>query len=314
MLSITKKKIIRIAMFIVTIIILIITYKIIIGSNSIQWYVDNSGSTEIVDNNTVPLTCSKPCGGGIRTRSVTCDAGIDKCDNNNIPINEETCNEEVCGMLNYTFEEECSKMCNTGTQIATSNCIGGGGFCSPPQTIEKDCNTHACRECTNGTVNEINNTCICNTDYIGESCEFSKLQDGDRWELIAEHFYTRRDGPVTGVYTGPLTLNVSSRPPNEGGGIIAVSTEEKSDGIPWCTMIINNTYNNTCSILFQVYTTVYKTFLKENVPCVYSGSTVYLPNNLAIGEFIVQGQNTAGNQWYDWYWTFKRGDTLNNYL
>ena len=207
MLSITKKKIIRIAMFIVTIIILIITYKIIIGSNSIQWYVDNSGSTEIVDNNTVPLTCSKPCGGGIRTRSVTCDAGIDKCDNNNIPINEETCNEEVCGMLNYSEFGNCvytQGVCGEGVKSRTVECIAG--VChenNDDLDLIRSCDTITCGEweekpwsvCPNCKVNEDDDpqqtrdtaTCsidgLCPVPYTGKLSQSCNLDVCAPWSV-----------------------------------------------------------------------------------------------------------------------------------
>jgi hypothetical protein len=105
--------------------------------------------------------CTKPCGGGTRTRTVTCESGTDRdCVLADRPANRQACNEQAC---TYTFRLDPvrteEKPCRTnlpGTQSGTCarkalyDCVRQGAtekvmnsFCEgltrPPDTIACEC-------------------------------------------------------------------------------------------------------------------------------------------------------------------------------
>lgn len=82
--------------------------------------------------------CSKPCGGGKQSRTITCldTAGksvhIDFCDESELHSvpSTQNCNEEECAVYSWVpgeWELKCSATCGQGTHIRTVSCVSSLG-------------------------------------------------------------------------------------------------------------------------------------------------------------------------------------------
>ncbi|CAK8695094.1 uncharacterized protein LOC143446070 [Clavelina lepadiformis] len=93
--------------------------------------------------------CSKTCGGGTRTNSRDCINGSpgDKGCEGSVSMTED-CNEQPCPVWGeYEAWSECTKECDTGTQIATRECMNGDvgqDGCQGQREKSQNCNTHLC--------------------------------------------------------------------------------------------------------------------------------------------------------------------------
>lgn len=115
-------------------------------------------------------TCTKTCGGGSRTRSVTCRNAqniiVDGsyCSGTQ-PPEEEACNTQSCS-YSYTWStgawSSCSKTCGGGTQTRSLGCKRDDGVfvqhtlcANPAPATERACNTQTCPvTCNKKTINE----------------------------------------------------------------------------------------------------------------------------------------------------------------
>ncbi|MCO5114315.1 MAG: hypothetical protein M9899_09070 [Bdellovibrionaceae bacterium] len=104
--------------------------------------------------------CSEVCGGGQRSRSVTCKHkdGATEADNkcpSPKPATSETCNSDPCTSGYYWKVSEwstCSKTCGTGIRTRTVSCVNGAGQAAPNDSLcegtrpaeQGTCNSHAC--------------------------------------------------------------------------------------------------------------------------------------------------------------------------
>lgn len=106
--------------------------------------------------------CSKECGTGIRTRTVTCsdergnNAPSDTLCEGTRPAEQQTCNSHACGASHSWYSGDwgnCSKSCGGGIQTRTVACMRDNGTfvdesnCSSAGTRPEDtksCNTQAC--------------------------------------------------------------------------------------------------------------------------------------------------------------------------
>lgn len=106
-------------------------------------------------------TCSKSCGGGIQTQTVSCqrsdgtDVGDSYCSGTK-PNSSRTCNAQSCtGGSSYSWVPSswsaCSKTCGGGTQIRSVNCqrddgvYVGDSYCSGTKPgTSQTCNTQSC--------------------------------------------------------------------------------------------------------------------------------------------------------------------------
>lgn len=115
-------------------------------------------------------TCSKTCGGGSRTRSVTCRTaqGIiadESFCSGTKPAETEPCNVQNCN-FGYTWVTgswgNCSKECEGGKQYRSLGCLRDDGVYVPQSlctatrpAIERACNTQACpAACTTYPINK----------------------------------------------------------------------------------------------------------------------------------------------------------------
>jgi len=92
--------------------------------------------------------CSKSCGGGTQTRSVTCDAGYN-CSNYPQPINSQSCNTQSCGVASvYSCHSYGSGWNLSGTTCVKSSYSYAATTCKVYQTSS----SHACNgSCGNVT-------------------------------------------------------------------------------------------------------------------------------------------------------------------
>eukprot|EP01006_Ploeotia_vitrea_P034698 TRINITY_DN65790_c14_g1_i2.p1 TRINITY_DN65790_c14_g1~~TRINITY_DN65790_c14_g1_i2.p1 ORF type:complete len:1985 (+),score=893.63 TRINITY_DN65790_c14_g1_i2:504-5957(+) len=105
-----------------------------------------------------PGTCSKSCGGGTQTRTVTCKGSDgntyadNKCSGTK-PATTLDCNTQAC--TSYFWDEKewstCSKTCGDGTQTRTVQCKGSDGQLhdesncpAPKPATSRSCNQGAC--------------------------------------------------------------------------------------------------------------------------------------------------------------------------
>ena len=108
------------------------------------------------------FSCTKQCGGGTQTRSLSCIRSTDNatvanrhCSASTKPQTERACNTQVCPTYNWkpNSYSSCTKQCGGGTQTRSLSCIRStdnatvaNRRCSAstkPQ-IERACNTQAC--------------------------------------------------------------------------------------------------------------------------------------------------------------------------
>ena len=108
------------------------------------------------------FSCTKQCGGGIQTRSLSCIRSTDNatvanrhCSASTKPQTERACNTQACPTYNWkpNSYSSCTKQCGGGTQTRSLSCIRStdnatvaNARCSAstkPQ-IERACNTQAC--------------------------------------------------------------------------------------------------------------------------------------------------------------------------
>ena len=108
------------------------------------------------------FSCTKQCGGGIQTRSLSCIRSTDNatvanrhCSASTKPQTERACNTQACPTYNWkpNSYSSCTKQCGGGTQTRSLSCIRStdnatvaNARCSAstkPQ-IERACNTNAC--------------------------------------------------------------------------------------------------------------------------------------------------------------------------
>jgi Thrombospondin type 1 domain len=104
--------------------------------------------------------CSAPCGGGFRTRKVSCvssfgfPVSLSKCQN--VPSGFEQCNKQACDTAYYTYSGygACSAKCGGGKKTRTAQCNTPAGSATAdsecqsaglqPVALEVACNTRAC--------------------------------------------------------------------------------------------------------------------------------------------------------------------------
>ena len=90
--------------------------------------------------------CNVLCGGGIQTKiASSCVPDYAVC--HGIPILERTCNEHVCPIGQWTWNDwsECSETCGGGIKIKTAKeCSPNGASCEDIPIIKESCNTEDC--------------------------------------------------------------------------------------------------------------------------------------------------------------------------
>ena len=90
--------------------------------------------------------CSVSCGGGTRTKTPnSCVPENAIC--NEVPILEETCNEDKCPVGSWSWNEwgDCSVSCGGGSRIKTAElCIPKGAICDGSPVKEESCGLDAC--------------------------------------------------------------------------------------------------------------------------------------------------------------------------
>ena len=88
-------------------------------------------------------SCSKSCGTGTQTRSITCPAGKVCLDTK--PIAVQACNTHVCTTSwRATSWGGCSKSCGGGTQRRTVTCPSGFVCPGSKPSTSRSCNTQQC--------------------------------------------------------------------------------------------------------------------------------------------------------------------------
>lgn len=85
--------------------------------------------------------CSRTCGGGTRTRTVTCPAGFECAGSK--PSTSQSCNTNSC---NWTVGGwgGCTKSCGGGYRYRSVTCPQGGCPSSTKPSTSSSCNTHTC--------------------------------------------------------------------------------------------------------------------------------------------------------------------------
>lgn len=102
----------------------------VVGSRlNVQWQTGSWGS------------CSRDCGGGSRTRSVTCSMS-GYCSGSE-PATSESCNTQSCPEWSVSWGS-CNQECGGGTQSASLSCALPGSCGTQPES-QRECNTHSCQ-------------------------------------------------------------------------------------------------------------------------------------------------------------------------
>lgn len=112
--------------------------------------------------------CSETCGGGIQTRSVTCNYSGGCPDMQ--PLTTQTCNTQACptsGPWTANPWGACSETCGGGTQTRSVSCNYDSCTGSQPSS-SRSCNTQACQICTPGVTETQNNTRSCPVGLTGQ--------------------------------------------------------------------------------------------------------------------------------------------------
>ena len=90
--------------------------------------------------------CSVSCGGGLQTKiASSCVPDYAIC--YEIPILERNCNEHVCQVGQWTWNDwsECTKTCGGGIRIKTADqCSPEGASCEEVPIIKESCNEDSC--------------------------------------------------------------------------------------------------------------------------------------------------------------------------
>lgn len=139
------------AISVLILVILIFTGIIPVGifgsSKSGTWKINNDWSN-----------CSKPCGGGTKTKQYLCkNTSGSIIDNSNCSGTKpdqvsQDCNTQSCETWQLDNNwSTCSKTCGTGTQNKLYKCKNSSGVLTPdkcslvkPDNIEQNCNTQPC--------------------------------------------------------------------------------------------------------------------------------------------------------------------------
>ena len=88
-------------------------------------------------------SCSKSCGGGSQTRSVTCPSGY-VCPGAK-PTTSQVCNTQACtASWKVGSWSSCSKSCGGGTQTRSVTCPSGFSCTGAKPSTSQSCNTSAC--------------------------------------------------------------------------------------------------------------------------------------------------------------------------
>ena len=92
--------------------------------------------------------CSVTCGGGIQTKIATsCVPSYAVCFG--IQIKEQTCNEQVCPLGQWTWNNwsDCSHSCGGGMRIKIADkCSPEGASCEEVPIVKESCNENACAQ------------------------------------------------------------------------------------------------------------------------------------------------------------------------
>ena len=125
--------------------------------------------------------CSKSCGGGIMTRSITCkNSHGGKCPGEDKPTTNQKCSEVPCPEWSVGQWSKCSKSCDGGTQTRTVTCknnhVGKCLKADQPATNQK-CSEVPCPEWTVGQWSKCSKSCdggmqtrtvTCKNRHVGE--------------------------------------------------------------------------------------------------------------------------------------------------
>lgn len=152
--------------------------------------------------------CSKPCGGGIRTRSVICrgsdgstrpDSDCSKAGDK--PETELACNTQRCIIYSWKLGEwsTCSKTCETGTQTRTVDCTDDESVVYP---------VSVCQSKLDGPVPTSQQSCN------SQKCVPGAWQSGD-WQACNKECgggIQRREITCAGTNDDPNCINAGTKP------------------------------------------------------------------------------------------------------
>ena len=138
-------------------------------------------------------TCSKTCGGGTQSRTVTCkNRHVGKCSKKDKPHLIKKCSEAPCPEWISSQWTKCSRTCGGGTQSRTVTCKNRHvGKCveeDKPNLI-KECSKSPCPEWVSGPWDKCSKTCDGGTQSRTVTCKNShvgKCSEKDKPNMIKE--------------------------------------------------------------------------------------------------------------------------------
>jgi Thrombospondin type 1 domain len=207
--------------------------------------------------------CSKPCNGGIQTRTRTQNpVGYIQCGDisQTQPCNTQTC--PSCAYSTTGITSNCSVQCGGGTQTITYSLIDANGNdnCASTNIITQSCNTQLCPAIMNvitPSYIEYWNVYLSsnyNSATYFTSSDYNKIDNSkiSPYEINAQNAEQYRDNLVVGLF--PLTIDIQSITlpytiyyyyDNPSNGVVKII----KNGMNITSLQLNNNPNNFGNIL-----------------------------------------------------------------